>query len=291
MTLDSLGPEYVLRGNEVRDGAGVRIHRLFGSPETYSVTDPFLLLDFFGSKNPEDYISGFPWHPHRGIETLTYLLNGKIDHEDSIGNKGTLRPGEIQWMTAGSGIFHQEMPMYMNESKEMKGFQLWINLKSTDKFTKPSYRHINVQSLKKFSLEGREVKIISGSFSNSLEVIRGDHELSVTYLDISTNGKALDLQKGDDVTSIIIPIEGDVMINNVSVKPKEAAILERRRGHVEVNCLGKSRFIYLSGKRINEKIAWYGPVVMNTWNEIKASFKELENGTFVRDKSPGFLSY
>jgi redox-sensitive bicupin YhaK (pirin superfamily) len=282
-------PLAIFRGNEVRDGAGVKIRRIFGSAETYHLTDPFLLLDFFGSTNPEEYLSGFPWHPHRGIETLTYLLHGKVEHEDSLGNTGTLRAGEIQWMTAGSGIFHQEMPEQDGENPEMKGFQLWINLERNMKFAKPTYRYIDVKKLKMHRDGMTDIKVISsGSTSYGGSAVL-DNRQAVTYLDITSDSEVFQLRKEENFTSIIIPLEGKIDVNGIQVAPLETLILDKKDGFLNIKSIQKSRYLYLSGRRINEQIAWYGPVVMNTWDEIRDTFRELENGTFVRDSSPLFI--
>ncbi len=284
------GPALVLRKKEVRDGAGVKISRLFGSPDTFAFTDPFLLLDYFGSDNPEDYEMGFPWHPHRGIETLTYLLKGKVEHEDSVGNKGVIRSGEIQWMTAGSGIFHQEMPSSTGQDTEMLGFQLWINLRRNDKFTKPAYRSIDVNHLTKIQSEKNEIKVISGKFLGIDNPSMERHTLDVSYFDITSSEGGIEIPKNADFTSLIIPLEGSMTVNNVPLEKMEVAVYNSGEGAIRTEGIGKYRYIYISGRRTNDPISWYGPIVMNEWREIEDSFRDLQNGTFVRDKSPNFSS-
>ncbi|MGC8645611.1 MAG: pirin family protein [Thermoplasmata archaeon] len=286
-----IDPPYLISGREIRDGAGVRITRLFGSQGTFNITDPFLLLDFFGSKNPEEYLMGFPWHPHRGIETLTYLVNGKVEHEDSIGNRGELLPGEIQWMTAGSGIFHQEMPKPLGSNPEMMGFQLWINLPRKNKLSKPKYRHINVTKLRNVRYEGNDVKVISGSFLGSLNEGAEEHPLGITYLDITSSGSTIAFEKHSGFTSLVIPMEGELVANDIAIKPGETGIFSGDGNSIIVRGNKTFRFIYISGAKTRESIAWYGPVVMNTWDEIEKAFKDLQNGTFVRDANPEFVSY
>jgi redox-sensitive bicupin YhaK (pirin superfamily) len=286
-----LSPPTHLKGEEVRDGAGVKILRLFGSPATFDLTDPFLLLDFFGSNNPEDYLRGFPWHPHRGIETLTYLLKGRVDHEDSLGNAGTLRPGEIQWMTAGSGIFHQEMPRQQGSDKEMLGFQLWINLRKAEKFTKPTYRSINVEKILKSKSGKNEVKVIAGKFPGAEDSVLDSHPLSITYFDVTSNGGYIEIGKEEGFTSLIIPMDGRMSVNGHTAEKSEALVFGGKKGTVRIEGEGKYRYIYLSGQRTNEKIAWYGPMVLNDWKEVEDSLRDLQNGTFVRDKSPKFVSF
>ena len=286
-----ISPSLILTGKEVRDGAGVKLSRLFGSQRTFQFTDPFLLLDYFGSDKKEDYEMGFPWHPHRGIETLTYLLKGKVDHEDSIGNSGTIHPGEIQWMTAGSGIFHQEMPSSFGQDREMLGFQLWINLRRKDKLSKPTYRSIDVNHLNKLQWERNEIKVISGSILGSDNPSMQRHSLDVSYFDITSNGGSLEIPKQEGFTSLIIPIEGGLKANGKELKKLEVAVYDSREGVIKVDGEGRHRYIYISGRRTNEPISWYGPIVMNDWKEIEDSFRELQNGTFIRDRNPGFSSF
>ncbi|MEM0127831.1 MAG: pirin family protein [Thermoplasmatales archaeon] len=287
---DALSP-YVLKGSEVRDGAGVRITRLFGSSGTFSLTDPFLLLDFFGSKNPEDYLMGFPWHPHRGIETLTYLVSGSVEHEDSLGNSGKLLPGEIQWMTAGSGIFHQEMPKPLGSNPEMMGFQLWINLPKSRKLSKPVYRNVSVSKLKNLRFEGNDVKIISGSFLDNPSEAVENHPLKIEYFDIASNGTPLTIRQRPGFTSLVIPMEGEVYANGIMIKGGETGVFSGDEKSIEIKSGHRSRYIYISGMKTKENIAWYGPIVMNSWEEIEEAFKDLQNGKFVKDSSPAFFSY
>ncbi len=283
-----MAPILILKGKEVRDGAGVKLSRLFGSPTTYDFTDPFLLLDYFGSDKPEDYLNGFPWHPHRGIETLTYLLKGKVEHEDSMGNKGVIRQGEIQWMTAGSGIFHQEMPSSFGQDKEMLGFQLWLNLRKNDKFSKPTYRSIDVNHLDKLQSERNEIKVISGSILGRDNPSMEKHSLDVSYFDITSNGGSLEIPKQNDFTSMVIPMEGTLTSNGTKLNKLEVAVFGPRSGTIKIEGEQRHRYIYISGRRTNDRISWYGPIVMNDWREIEDSFRDLQNGTFVRDKSPTF---
>ena len=281
-----LAPILILKGKEVRDGAGVKLSRLFGSQGTFEYTDPFLLLDYFGSDKPEDYLNGFPWHPHRGIETLTYLLKGKVEHEDSMGNKGVIRQGEIQWMTAGSGIFHQEMPSSFGQDKEMLGFQLWLNLRKNDKFSKPTYRSIDVNHLNKLQSERNEIKVISGSILGRDNPSMEKHSLDVSYFDITSNGGSLEIPKQNDFTSMVIPMEGTLTSNGTKLNKLEVAVFGSKSGTIKIEGDQKHRYIYLSGRRTNDRISWYGPIVMNDWKEVEDSFRDLQNGTFVRDKSP-----
>ncbi len=288
---DLVTPSIVLKGKEVRDGAGVRISRLFGSPNTFELTDPFLLFDYFGSDDPEEYKAGFPWHPHRGIETLTYLLKGKVEHEDSIGNKGVIRPGEIQWMTAGSGIFHQEMPSSFGQDKTMLGFQLWLNLRRADKLSKPTYRGIDVNHLNKVQSERNEIKVISGSILGKDNPSMEKHSLDVSYFDVTSNGGFLEIYKPYGFTSLIIPMEGDLTSNGAPLNKLEVAVFGPKEGTIKIEGGDGHRYIYISGRRTNDRISWYGPIVMNDWNEIENSLKDLQNGTFIRDNNPSFSAF
>ncbi len=285
-----LTPTIILKGKEVRDGAGVKISRLFGSPRTFELTDPFLLFDYFGSDDPEDYKAGFPWHPHRGIETLTYLLKGKVEHEDSIGNKGVIRPGEIQWMTAGSGIFHQEMPSSFGQDKAMLGFQLWLNLRRADKLSKPTYRGIDVNHLNKIQSERNEIKVISGSILGRDNPSMEKHSLDVSYFDVTSNGGFLEIPKPEGFTSLIIPMEGNLEASGASLNKLEVAVFGAEKGTIKIEGGNRHRYIYISGRRTNDRISWYGPIVMNDWSEIEASLKDLQNGTFIRDSNPSFTA-
>jgi redox-sensitive bicupin YhaK (pirin superfamily) len=288
---NTLTPTMIFRGKDVRDGAGVKISRLFGSPDTFEYTDPFLLLDYFGSDRPEDYEMGFPWHPHRGIETLTYLLKGKVEHEDSLGNKGVIHPGEIQWMTAGSGIFHQEMPTSYGQDKEMLGFQLWLNLRKADKFSKPTYRGIDVNHLNKLQSERNEIKVISGSILGRDNPSMEKHSLDVSYFDVTSDGGYLEIPKPDGFTSLVIPMEGNLLANGMPLNKLEVAVFGPKNGVINIEGSKKHRYIYIAGRRTDDKISWYGPIVMNDWKEIEDSFKDLQKGTFVRDKSPSFSTF
>lgn len=286
-----LPPSITLKGRDTRDGAGVKLLRLFGSPGTFNLTDPFLLLDFFGSNKPEEYLQGFPWHPHRGIETLTYLLKGGVDHEDSVGHKGALHPGEIQWMTAGSGIFHQEMPKPYGLDKEMLGFQLWINIRKGEKFTKPTYRQIDVNKVLKTQTGKNEIKVIAGKFPGFDNTALDYHPLSISYFDINSSSSSTEIRKEEGFTSLVIPMEGTMKVNGVMTGKSEVLVFGSQKGVINVEGDNKYRYIYISGQRTNDEIAWYGPMVMNTWQEIQDSLKDLQNGTFVRDKSPKFMSF
>jgi quercetin 2,3-dioxygenase len=270
----------ILTGRSTTDGAGVKLFRVFANENT-KLTDPFLLLDNFGSDRPEDYLRGFPWHPHRGIETVTYMLDGKVEHEDSIGNKGVISTGDIQWMTAGSGILHQEMPPV--QKGVMQGIQLWVNLTSKNKMTSPKYRGITNQEIPVIKKDGMEIKIISGAYDNNKGPVV-DLNVDVEYFDVSMDkGKtsSFDLKKDYTTFCYLVEGEGDFEGSNVYLRQ---LILFKDAETITVKAKEKLRFMLVSGMPINEPIAWGGPIVMNTQEELQNAFDELNRGTFIKTK-------
>ncbi len=299
-------PVQVLTPQETRDGAGVRLNRVFGHRSTVALTDPFLLLDHFGSNKVEEYISGFPWHPHRGIETVTYLLEGKVTHEDSEGNKGTIYPSDLQWMTAGSGIFHQEMPNMLDEkdpeellrtvgmSTSMSGFQLWINIPAKDKMTTPVYRDIKGPSTPTVDNgNGATVKIIAGKFGDAEGAFSGRSVIDATYLDVKMNPESeFSFDVKDGYTAILYNITGESRVGDAqetSLSGRRAQIMTREGSNITVRTDdAKSRFILLSGRPLNEPVTWYGPMVMNSQEQIEEALLDLRKGTFIKEKNPLF---
>ena len=269
----------ILKGQYTIDGAGVKIFRVF-SHDTVELTDPFLLLDYFGSDNPKDYIKGFPWHPHRGIETVTYMLKGDVEHGDNLGNKGIISPGDIQWMSAGSGIIHQEMP---KGSDGIYGFQLWINMPSNKKMIAPKYRGIEHDKIQTIKKDGVEVKVISGKYGN----IKGpvlDLIVDVIYLDVTLDkNKNFDYTPKDNYTTFCYVMKGKGKFLSEEVDSSQL-ILFRDINKLSVLSYNKLRFLLVSGKLLREKIAWGGPIVMNTEEELKRAFEELSNGTFIKSQ-------
>lgn len=289
------------------DGAGVRLKRVFGGSR-HDLTDPFLLLDNFGSNRIEEYISGFPWHPHRGIQTVTYLLEGKIEHEDSEGNRGVIYPRDLQWMTAGSGIFHQEMPKPLDEKDPSEllrstgfptsvvGMQLWVNLPAKDKMTKPSYRGINGSTTPVTdSGKGSKVKVISGTYEGTEGSFIPGGRIDPTYLDVQMAPESeftMDLKTG--YTTIIYIITGSAEIlsggSRQEINPLTAYVLSREENLLKIQTGSMpARFILLNGSPLNEPLSWYGPIVMNTQDQINQALLDLRNNNFVRDKNPNFL--
>jgi redox-sensitive bicupin YhaK (pirin superfamily) len=269
------------------EGAGVKLRRVFGGAEVPRL-DPFLLLDDFGSSKPEDYLKGFPWHPHRGIETVTYMLEGIVNHEDSLKNKGTITDGGIQWMSAGSGIIHQEMPQAY--TGEMRGFQLWVNLPQKDKMSAPRYQDVKKNDVPEIVHQGAKVKIIAGEMQSGNSVVKGhadDIYASPRYLDVAlpANGSfELAVPEGHTLFAFVFEGAGQFDPNEPAVTAKGGFVHYENAGDTVVIKAGESgaRFLLVSGKPLGEPVAWYGPIVMNTQEELKTAFAELQEGTFIK---------
>lgn len=299
--------KHVFTGQQTYDGAGVKLNRVLGGQASAQITDPFLMLDHFGSNKVEDYIRGFPWHPHRGIETVTYLLSGKVYHEDSEGNKGVILSNDLQWMTAGSGIFHQEMPRPLdaNDPDELlkavglptnvSGFQLWINLPSQHKMTTPTYRDIKGNGVPVVDAEGgSRVKIIAGFFGNEQGPFKGEYGVDPTYLDVTVPEESqfiFPVKKGYNSLAYIIGGEGRFDSDDQNAySPGQALVFSEEGAHLNINTGEKSlRLIVLSGKPIKEPVWWHGPIVMNSQEQILEAVNDLNKGTFIREKNPVFL--
>ncbi|PKN17368.1 MAG: hypothetical protein CVU71_16465 [Deltaproteobacteria bacterium HGW-Deltaproteobacteria-6] len=270
--------QIILRGHSTYDGAGVKLRRIFAHDHT-KLTDPFLLLDHFGSDNPDDYIKGFPWHPHRGIETVTYMLGGTVEHGDNIGNAGTIGPGDIQWMTAGGGVIHQEMPQPSRGM--MHGLQLWVNLPAKSKMMKPRYRGILDRDVPVVRIPGGEVRVIAGAYQNITGPVQ-ELVIDVEYLDVRLKkgaGLSHTVKKG--YTGFCYLIEGTGEFDKTKLE-KAQLILFTESGIIEVQAIEDVHYLFVTGRRINEPIAWGGPIVMNTPEELETAFRELEAGTFIR---------
>lgn len=273
------------------EGAGVRLNRVFGHNDIPDF-DPFLLLDDFRSDNLEDYRRGFPWHPHRGIETITYILRGKVEHGDSLGNKGVIGDGEVQWMTAGSGIIHQEMPQVL-EDGILYGFQLWANLPASHKMMPPRYREINSAEIPEIKNEnGVKIKIIGGEYQGIKGAVT-DIITEPVFLDISIPEHTQYLvttEKNHNVFCYVIDGEGyfsntdnDEQENQNSLASNRNLVLFEEGDSVEIfTNTSALRFLMISGNPIKEPIAWGGPIVMNTKEELNLAFDEFEKGTFIK---------
>jgi len=290
-------------GSETLEGAGVRLRRMFGNSEV-PLLDPFLLLDNFGSMDPADYVAGFPWHPHRGLETVTYMLSGRTEHEDSLGNKGVIDSGDVQWMSAGSGIMHQEMPR--RTEGLLSGFQLWVNLPKGRKMETPAYRGVSAPSIPAVHGEdGRVVKVIAGAYQG----VEGPVQhipVDPLYLDVALPPDAafeLPVHRGH--TAFAQTMDGSgafdpVGLAEVPVSPGKLYTSEldltrgssARPGETILYGDGDSvkvragphglRFLFVTGRPLHEPVAWYGPIVMNTREEIVEAFRELRQGDFIK---------
>lgn len=275
----------ILRSRATSDGAGVKLKRVFSHGEV-ELTDPFLLLDFFGSENPDDYIRGFPWHPHRGIETITYMLKGEVNHEDSMGNSGTIESGDCQWMTAGSGIIHQEMPNRVEGA--MMGFQLWANLPSGDKMMHPRYRDIKEADIPEVITKNRvRVKIICGELDGTVGPVR-EIVTEPEYLDVTVPPNSEfrhSVKRGHTVFAYIFGGQGYFGDDSENIIQTDHLVIFEDGDEVVVTSADCNlRFLLISGKPINEPIAWYGPIVMNTEEELNQAFREYRDGTFIKHK-------
>ncbi len=267
------------------EGAGVRLKRAFGYPEV-PLLDPFLLLDEFRSDDPDDYIRGFPWHPHRGIETVTYMISGEVEHSDSLGNQGVIRSGDTQWMTAGSGIIHQEMPRPTNGP--LWGFQLWVNLPSSHKLMRPRYRDVRREQVPVVEIDDNiSVRVICGEFKGSVGPAQ-DIVVDTEYLDVSVGPDSVffhPTKVGHKVIAYVV--EGAAYFDSEldeMLGPEHLAIFgDGERIEVSAGQTG-ARFLLISGEPIQEPIAWRGPIVMNNHDELRQAFKEYEQGNFIKEE-------
>lgn len=290
------------RATPTMEGAGVKLHRAFGFHDP-SELDPFLLFDDFRNDRPEDFEKGFPWHPHRGIETITYVLEGTVEHADSLGNTGDLNAGDVQWMTAGSGILHQEMPRG-NAAGQMHGFQLWGNLPSTQKMTAPRYQDMKSSDIPVVTDDdGTRVKVITGEFWGKLGPVDGI-AADPQYLDVFVPAGVRKTFKIDTYRRAFAYVfQGTGAFADASAP--SGVLLEKEVGGEEVNIRDLSgdrtlirfgtgdevtvqagpegvRFLLISGAPIEEPVAWHGPIVMNTRAELQQAMRDLNNGTFIR---------
>ena len=294
----------ILKAQPTIEGAGVNLRRAigFGDP---SEVDPFLLLDDFRNENPKDYLAGFPWHPHRGIETITYVLAGSVEHGDSMGNNGVISSGDIQWMTAGSGIIHQEMPKGDPQGR-MHGFQLWANLPSALKMTTPRYQEIKSQDIPEVTDDdGTLVRIVCGNFWGKKGPVDGIAADPI-YVDVSVPpGKRKSIKIDTRNNAFAYVFAGSGKFSNASGPlsvPTESTgwldtsppvdadnrslILFDSGDEITIQADDKGiRFLLISGRPLKEPVAWYGPIVMNTQAELRKAFDELQDGTFLRHSS------
>lgn len=293
----------IIQAQPTMEGAGVKLRRAFGFGKTGDF-DPFLLLDDFRNEHPEDYLPGFPWHPHRGIETITYVLAGTVNHGDSLGNRGTLGAGDVQWMTAGSGILHQEMPKGDDHGR-MHGFQLWANLPANLKMTSPRYQDVASRDIPEvIDDDGTSVRVVCGDFWGKSGPVDGI-AANPRYLDVwvppgkrktlpvETNRHAFAYVFEGTGTfrdaSVPVSIQTDIVESdgksNMSVVGNRSLVLFDNGDEVTVKA-GESgiRFLLVSGKPLKEPVAWSGPIVMNTEEELRQAYAELHNGSFIKER-------
>ncbi|ABF43590.1 Pirin-like protein [Candidatus Koribacter versatilis Ellin345] len=300
----SLRPvKQILQTKPTLEGAGVKLQRAFGFGKTKDF-DPFLLLDDFRNEHPEDYLAGFPWHPHRGIETITYVLAGSVEHGDSLGNKGKMGAGDVQWMTAGSGILHQEMPKGDNDGR-MHGFQLWANLPASLKMTDPRYQDIPSSAIPEVTDDdGTKARIICGEFWGQRGPVEGV-AADPAYVDISVSPNQKKRIKVDVTRNAFAYVfagagtfrdasEPQAVLTEHTARPEDAPTYDATnhslvlfdRGDELVVQAGPEgiRFLLVSGKPLEEPVAWYGPIVMNTQAELRTAMDELQTGKFIKHR-------
>jgi len=262
------------------DGAGVKLKRSIGVEPDYF--DPFLMLDEFGSEDKDDYIGGFPAHPHRGIETVTYMLEGEFEHKDSTGAKGRMKSGDVQWMKTGSGIIHSEMPA-MSQGR-LHGFQLWVNMPAKEKMSKPDYIYIDSKKMQIFEDKDKIVKVIAGKFENAEGPVIG-HNVEPVYFDIELKkDKDFNYKLPATHNSFLYLIDGEIKIGEkIHDRVKNSTLILLSKGEqLKVTSLTKAKFLLISGKPIGEQIARGGPFVMNTKQEILQAIDDYHNGNFVK---------
>jgi redox-sensitive bicupin YhaK (pirin superfamily) len=274
--------QQILKAKPVIEGAGVHLKRALGNEHSPKL-DPFLLFDDFSSNDPEKYIKGFPWHPHRGIETITYILKGQVEHGDSMGNKGIISGGDVQWMTAGSGIIHQEMPVKTGDG-QLSGFQLWANLPASHKMMPPRYRDIKSADIPEVILEkGIKVKVICGKISGAEGPVT-DIITEPEYLDITIPaGTEFSYKTPSGHTVMVYVISGKAFFSPEN-EADSGSLVHYKDGDELLITTGSEvvRFLLISGKPIGEAVAWYGPIVMNTREELNTAFREYNEGTFIK---------
>ena len=267
-----------VKGQNAIDGAGVHLVRVFGADQA-DIFDPFLMLDAFDSTNPADYENGFPMHPHRGIETVSFLSKGQMIHRDHLGTEATVYSGEAQWLTAGSGAEHEEMP----GGERLLGTQLWINIPAKDKMiASPAYHGISTDEIKEFPLEGGTLRLITGNYNNN-EGWQGKY-LPLDFYDIHLESNAkveIPVRKG--WSAFLFTLQGDITVGNTDVSEKTAAKLsDGDRVVLETHDKGAEVLLY-SSKRLDEPMAWYGPIVMNSQDELLQALTEINEGTFIKE--------
>jgi len=264
-------------GFRTQDGAGVSLVRVLGN-STIEDFDPILMLDSFDSTNPDDYTAGFPMHPHRGIETISYIYRGKMTHRDSLGNEDTIEDGEVQWMTAGSGILHEEK---LPASERMLGVQLWLNLSAKDKMVPPAYHSIKSSEIEEIELENGKLRLLAGEYEGRKGYL--SKYLPLDYYDIHLNPDGSTTINTDNDSSVMLfTLLGDAYVGDQLIKEKTAVKLTSGN-HVTIKATeDKAQVLFISSRRLDEPVVWGGPIVMNTREELSKAFDDLRKGTFLQ---------
>ncbi|MDY2919088.1 MAG: pirin family protein [Anaerococcus sp.] len=269
--------DYKVKGFNTVDGAGVSLVRVL-SNQTVKEFDPLLMLDSFDTSNYDDYKAGFPTHPHRGIETITYLKHGQVTHKDSIGNEDTINDGEVQWMSAGSGIMHSEV---FPEAEKVLGVQIWLNLPAKDKMTSPAYKAIKNAEIKEIEEDGIRVRLLAGEYKDN-QGYKSSH-LPLDFYDVEIKeGKVFDLDVKEDKSITLFTLKGEIEVGDEVIDEKTAVHLSQG-DKVNFKARTDASVLFLQSDRLNEDVAWGGPIVMNTKRELFQAFTELNNGTFIKE--------
>lgn len=268
----------MVKGRNAVDGAGVHLVRVLG-PDTIKDFDPILMLDSFDSTDPKKYTAGFPFHPHRGIETISYVSKGKMKHRDNIGFSDTVNDGEVQWMTAGSGILHEEL---VPASDHLLGVQLWLNLPKKDKMTTPKYHAVKADQIKDIEIENGKLRLLAGNYKDH-KGFQSNH-LPFDYYDIHLEPNAtFTVEVGEYRSVMLFTLVGDVTVEDTLITEKTAAKLSKGDSVTIKNGNKKAQVLFISSEALNEPVAWGGPVVMNTQEELQLAFAELRNNTFIKE--------
>jgi len=268
-----------VKGFRTIDGAGVNLVRVLGNT-TVNEYDPILLLDSFDSTNPNDYIAGFPMHPHRGIETISYVYKGKMSHKDSLGNQDTIGYGEVQWMTAGSGILHEEN---LPASERLLGVQLWLNLPAKNKMVPPAYHRIRNSDIKEIPIENGMLRLLAGSYKEYKAYM--SKYLPLDYYDIHLEREgSISINTEADMSVTVFTLTGDAVVGKELISEKTAVKLSEGDSVIIKSAGSPCQVLWISSKKLEEPVAWGGPIVMNTREELAKAFDDLDKGTFLKDK-------
>lgn len=267
-----------VKGFRTKDGAGVSLVRVL-SNQTVGEFDPILMLDSFDSTNPDDYTAGFPLHPHRGIETISYLSKGKMVHKDTLGNEDSITDGEVQWMNAGSGILHEEK---VPAAERLLGVQLWLNLPKRDKFSKPYYHAIRSKDIEEIKIDSGKIRLLAGEFEDH-KGFRGEH-LPLDYYDIHLEKFGeISLETGEDDSVMVFTLLGQITIEDELIEEKTAAKLTNGDRVTIKNAGDFAQVLFIRTRALSEPVAWTGPIVMNSEEELEEAFKDLREGRFIRE--------